>query len=60
MFSVSKAKISRHADKRHPGHRPDTEYADHGPDMGFYRPLVNQSEKIILKSHIIILLIGLF
>jgi hypothetical protein len=28
--------------------------------MGFYRPLVNQSEKIILKSHIIILLIGLF
>ena len=23
---------------------PDTENTDHGPDMGFYRPLVNQSE----------------
>ena len=27
-------------DKRH----PDIENTDHGPDMGFYRPLVNQSE----------------
>ncbi len=23
---------------------PDTENTDHGPDMGFYRSLVNQSE----------------
>jgi hypothetical protein len=23
---------------------PDTENTDHGPDMAFYRPLVNQSE----------------
>ena len=23
---------------------PDTENTDHGPDMGFYGPLVNQSE----------------
>ena len=23
---------------------PDTENADHDPDMGFYGPLVNQSE----------------
>jgi hypothetical protein len=23
---------------------PDTEYTDHVPDMGFYGPLVNQSE----------------
>ena len=23
---------------------PDTENSDHGPDMGFYGPLVNQSE----------------
>ena len=22
-------------DKRHPGHRPDTENTDHGPDVGF-------------------------
>jgi hypothetical protein len=31
-------------DKRHPGHRPDTENMDHGPDIVFYGPLVNQSE----------------
>jgi hypothetical protein len=29
------------------------ENTDHGPDMGFYGPLVNQSEQRILKSHII-------
>jgi hypothetical protein len=23
---------------------PDTENTDHGPDMGFYGPLINQSE----------------
>ncbi len=32
---------------------PDTENTEHGPDMGFYGTLVNQSEKRILKSHII-------
>ena len=30
-------------DKRHPV-QLDTENTDHGPDMCFYRPLVNQSE----------------
>ena len=40
---VCKAKISRQInDIRDTG--PDTENTDHGPDMGFYRPLVNQSE----------------
>jgi hypothetical protein len=38
---------------------PDTENTDHGPDMGFYGTLVNQSEKRILKSHIIIIYIKL-
>jgi hypothetical protein len=32
---------------------PDTENTDHSPDMGFYGPLVNQSEQRILRSHII-------
>jgi hypothetical protein len=42
-FSVCKAKISRKInDIRDTG--PDTENTDHGPDMGFYGPLVNQSE----------------
>jgi hypothetical protein len=42
-FSVSKAKISLQInDIRDTG--PDTENTDHGPDMGFYGPLVNQSE----------------
>ena len=31
-------------DKRHRDTGPDTENTDHGPDMGFYGPLVNQSE----------------
>jgi hypothetical protein len=31
-------------DKRHPGHRSRYENTDNGPDMGFYGPLVNQSE----------------
>jgi hypothetical protein len=53
MFSVCKAKISRQInDIRDTG--PDTENTDHDPDMGFYGPLVNQSEWRILKSHIII------
>ena len=43
MFSVCRAKISRQInDIRDTG--PDTENTDHGPDMGFYGPLVNQSE----------------
>ena len=43
MFSVCKAKISRQInDIRETG--PDTENTDHGPDMFFYGPLVNQSE----------------
>jgi hypothetical protein len=43
FFSVCKAKISRQInDIRDAG--PDTENTDHGPDMGFYGPLVNQSE----------------
>jgi hypothetical protein len=43
MFSVCKAKISRQInDIRDTG--PDTENTDHGPDMDFYGPLVNQSE----------------
>jgi hypothetical protein len=43
FFSVCKAKISRQInDIRDSG--PDTENTDHGPDMGFYEPLVNQSE----------------
>jgi hypothetical protein len=42
-FSVCKAKISRQInDIRDTG--PDTENTDHGPDMVFYGPLVNQSE----------------
>ena len=42
-FSVCKAKIFRQInDIRDTG--PDKENTDHGPDMGFYRPLVNQSE----------------
>jgi hypothetical protein len=42
-FSVCKATISRQInDIRDTG--PDTENTDHGPDMGFYGPLVNQSE----------------
>ena len=37
------ANISRQInDIRNTG--PDTENTDHGPDMGFYGPLVNQSE----------------
>ena len=39
---------------------PDTENTDHGPDMGFYGPLVNQSEQRILKRHIIITVIHAF
>jgi hypothetical protein len=40
-FSVCKAKISRQInDIRDTG----PENTDHGPDMGFYGPLVNQSE----------------
>jgi hypothetical protein len=39
---------------------PDTENTDHGPDMGFYGPFVNQSEQRILKSHIINSVISLF
>jgi hypothetical protein len=43
FFSVCKAKISRQInDIWDTG--PDTENTDHGPDMGFYGPLVNQSE----------------
>jgi hypothetical protein len=42
FFLFAKQKFP--ADKRHPGHRPDTENTDHGPEMGFYGPLVNQSE----------------
>jgi hypothetical protein len=43
MFSVWKAIISCQInDIRDIG--PDTENTDHGPDMGFYGPLVNQSE----------------
>ena len=43
IFSVCKAKISRQInDIRDTG--PDTENTDHGADMGFYGPLVNQSE----------------
>ncbi len=42
-ISVCKAKISRQInDIRDTS--PDTENTDHGPDMGFYGPLVNQSE----------------
>jgi hypothetical protein len=38
-----KAKTSRQInDIRDTG--PDAENTDHGPDMGFYGPLVNQSE----------------
>ena len=45
IFSVCKAKISRQInDIRDTG--PDTENTDHGPDMGFYGPLVNQSESV--------------
>ncbi len=41
--SVCKAKISHQInDIRDTG--PDTENTDHCPDMGFYGPLVNQSE----------------
>jgi hypothetical protein len=59
FFVVSKAKISRQInDIRDTG--PDTENTDHGPDMGFYGPLVNQSEQRILKSHIITYLIASF
>jgi hypothetical protein len=40
---ICKAKISGQInDIRDTG--PDTENTDHGPDMGFYGPLVNQSE----------------
>ena len=43
IFSVRKAKISRQInDIRDTG--PDTENTDHGPDIVFYGPLVNQSE----------------
>jgi hypothetical protein len=43
IFSVCKAKISHQInDIRDTG--PDTENTDHGPDMGCYGPLVNQSE----------------
>jgi hypothetical protein len=43
MFSVCKAKISRQInDIRDTG--PHTENTDHGPDLGSYGPLVNQSE----------------
>jgi hypothetical protein len=40
IFSVCKEKISRQI--RNTG--ADTENTDHGPNMGFYGPLVNQSE----------------
>ncbi len=41
--SVCKAKISHQINGiRDTG--PDTENTDHGPDMGFYGPLVNQTE----------------
>jgi hypothetical protein len=43
MFSVCKSKYFP-SDKRHLGTGPDTENTEHGPDMGFYGPLVNQSE----------------
>ena len=40
-----KAKMSRQInDIRDTG--PDTKNTDHGPDIGFYGPLVNQSEHI--------------
>jgi hypothetical protein len=43
FFSACKANISRQInDIRDTG--PDKENTDHGPDMGFYGPLVNQSE----------------
>jgi hypothetical protein len=43
IFSVCKAKISRQInDIWDTG--PVMENTDHGPDMGFYGPLVNQSE----------------
>jgi hypothetical protein len=43
FLSVCKAKISRQInDIRNTD--PDTENTDHGPDIGFYGPLVNQSE----------------
>jgi hypothetical protein len=42
-FFVCKAKIPRQInDIRDTG--PNMENTDHGPDMGFYGPLVNQSE----------------
>ena len=42
-FFLFARKISRQInDIRDSG--PDTENTDHGPDMGFYGPLVNQSE----------------
>ncbi len=54
--TVCKAKISRQInDIRDTG--ADTENTDHGL-MGFYGPLVNQSEQRILKSHIINSYIG--
>jgi hypothetical protein len=43
FFLFCKAKISRQInDIRDTA--PDTENTDHGPDMDFYGPLVNQSE----------------
>ena len=42
-WKIKKQKISRQInDIRDTG--PDTENTDHGPDMSFYGPLVNQSE----------------
>jgi hypothetical protein len=43
FFSVCKAKISRQINDI-VNTDPDTENTDHGPDIGFYGPLVNQSE----------------
>ncbi len=41
--TIDNLKLSRQInDIRDTG--PDTENTDHGPDMGFYGPLVNQSE----------------
>jgi hypothetical protein len=42
-FSVCKENISRQINDIRDA-CPDTENTDHGPDIGFYGPLVNQSE----------------
>jgi hypothetical protein len=60
-WKIKKQKFSLFAKQKFPAKKndiqdtgPDT---DHGPDMGFYGPLVNQSEERILKSHIIKIII---